>query len=84
MSRPQEVDFVYFIFLSYFYFSIFRTVGLGSEVIGHTVTSVTIWWCGHNIGHETWKNKVEGFRTNDIIQYGYHMLTSYSTHDHLG
>jgi len=26
MSRSQEVDFVYFIFLSHFYFSIFRTV----------------------------------------------------------
>jgi len=32
----------YFIFLSiYFHFSIFRTLGLGLEVIGHTVTSVT-------------------------------------------
>ena len=26
MSRSQEVDFVYFIFLSHFYFSIFGTV----------------------------------------------------------
>jgi len=26
----------------FFYFSIFRTLGLGLEVIGHTVTSVTI------------------------------------------
>jgi len=50
MSRSQEVDFVYFIFLSYFYFSFdllliflfLEQLGLGSEVICHTVTSVTI------------------------------------------
>jgi len=43
------VDLVSFYFLSYFYFifnlffivSIFRTLGLGLEVIGHAVTSVT-------------------------------------------
>ena len=28
------------------------------------------------------ENKVEGSRTNDIIQHGYHMLTSCSTHGH--
>jgi len=49
MSRSQKVDLVSFYFLSHFYFlfnlsfffSIFRTLGLGLEVIGHTVTSVT-------------------------------------------
>ena len=36
------IFFLYFIFLSiYFYFSIFRTLGLGLEVICHTVTPVT-------------------------------------------
>ena len=30
------------------------------------------------------ENKVEGSRTNDVIQHGYHMLTSCSTHGHLG
>ena len=30
------------------------------------------------------ENKVEELRTNDIIQYEYHMLTSYSIHSHLG
>ena len=48
MSRSQEVDFIYFIFLSYFYFSFdlffifpfLETLGLGLEVIGHTATSV--------------------------------------------
>ena len=29
------------------------------------------------------ENKVEGSRTNDIIQHGHHMLASYSTHGHL-
>ena len=49
ISRSQKVDLVSFYFLSYFYFifdlsfifSIFRTLGLGLEVISHTVTSVT-------------------------------------------
>jgi len=50
-----------------FIFLFLEQLGLGSEVISHTVTSVTIWWCGHNIGHETWENKVEGSRTNDVI-----------------
>jgi len=80
VSRLQEVVFIYFIFLSYFYFSFdllliflfLEQLGLGSEVIGH------------NIGYETWENEVEGSRTNDIIQHGYHMLTLCSTYGHLG
>jgi len=48
MSRLWKVDLVSFYFLSHFYFifnlffnfSIFRTLGLGIEVICHTVTSV--------------------------------------------
>ena len=47
VSRSQKVNFVSFYFISYFYFildlfftfSIFRTLGLGLEVISHTVTS---------------------------------------------
>ena len=92
VSSLQTVDLVPLYFIFHFHFILFsfliflflEKLGLGSEVIGHTVTSVTIWWCGHNIGHETWENKVEGFRINDIIQHGYHMLTSCSTHGHLG
>ena len=61
MSRLQEVDFIYFIFLSHFYFSFdllliflfLEQLGLELEVISHTVTSVTIRWYGHNIGHKT-------------------------------
>ena len=45
LLRLQKVDFVSFYFLSHFYFildfSIFRTLGLGLEVICHAVTSVT-------------------------------------------
>ena len=45
MLRLQKVDLVSFYFLSHFYFifdfSIFRTLGLGLKVVGHTVTSGT-------------------------------------------
>ena len=50
----QEVDFVFL------YFSIFRTLGLGLEVISHISH---IWWCGHNTDHGTKEKEVEGFRT---------------------
>ena len=30
------------------------------------------------------ENKVEGSRTDDLIQYGHHMLASWATHGHLG
>ena len=29
------------------------------------------------------KNKVEGSRTDNVIQHGHHILTSCSTHGHL-
>ena len=74
----------YFYFYILFYFIFLEQLGLGLEVIGHTVTSVTTWWYSHNIDHETWKNGVEVSRTNDVIQYESHMLTSCSTHGHLG
>jgi len=43
MSRSKNVDlvFLYFYFYFIFHFSIFRTLGLGLEVIDHTITSVT-------------------------------------------
>jgi len=47
LSRSKKVDLVFyyflllFLFLFIFIFSIFRTLGLGLEVICHTVTSVT-------------------------------------------
>ena len=84
-----DLVFLYFIFYFYFILILFliflflEQLGLGLEVICHIVTLVTIWWCGHNIGHKTWENEVEGFRTNDVIQHGYYMLISCSTHGHL-
>jgi len=85
MSKLQEGDFIYLFFFWFtFHFLFLEQLGLGSEVIGHTVTSVTIWWYGYNIGHETWENEVEGSRTNNIIQHGYYMLTSCSIYGYLG
>jgi len=75
--------FLFSIFL-FFYFLFLEQLRLGLEVIGHTVISVTIWWCDHNIDHKTWENRVEDSRTSDVIQYGYHMLTSCTTHGCLG
>ena len=43
-NRLQFISFYFFIFISFsiiLHFSIFRTLRLGVEVIGHTVTSVT-------------------------------------------
>jgi len=63
LSRLQKVDFFSFYFSShflfdlFFIFSIFRTLGLGLEVISH------IRWCGHNIDHRTWEKEVEGSGT---------------------
>jgi len=70
--------YFYFIFDLFFYFLFLEQLGLG--LIGHIVTSVTIWWRSH----ETRENLVEDSRTNDIIQYGYHMLASWTTHGCLG
>jgi len=41
VSRLKIVDLVFLYFLFSFFFSIFRTLWLGVEEIGHTVTSVT-------------------------------------------
>jgi len=37
VSRSQKVDFVFLIFFLIFIFSIFRTLGLGLEVIGYNI-----------------------------------------------
>ena len=80
LSRSLKVDFILwfeivffllFLFL-FFYFLFLEQLGLGLEVIGH------------NIDHKTWEKEVEDFRTNDIIQHGYYMLTSCTTHGCLG
>ena len=59
MLRSLKVDFIFwfnFSFSFYFYFYIFiflEQLGLGLEVISHTITSVTIWWYGHNFDYKT-------------------------------
>ena len=86
-TTESGLSFYYFLFYFYFSFdlcfsfSIFRTLELGLEVIDHISH---IWWYGHNINHGTWEKVVEGSRTSDIIQYGYYMLTSCTTHGCLG
>ena len=68
-----------------FYFSIFLFLEqLGLRLISHAVTSVPTRWCSHKTDHETWGNSVEDLRTDDVIQHGYHMLTSWTTHGCLG
>ena len=53
-DRKKWTLFILF-FLLIFIFPFLEQLELGLEVIGH------------NIGYETWENKVEGSRTNDII-----------------
>ena len=84
MSNCQDCwqwTLFYFSFLS-FLFLFLEQLGLG--LIGHAVTSVTSWWQSHKTNHKTWENLVEDSRTNDIIQHGHHMLTSWTTHGCLG
>ena len=71
-----------FLFFLSFLFLFLEQLRLG--LIGHTVTSVTSWWQSHKTNHETWENLVEDSRTNDVIQHGHHMLTSWATHGCLG
>jgi len=68
----------------WFYFSIFLFLEqLGLGLISHAITSVT-WWQSHKTDHETWENLVEDSRTNNVMQYEHHMLTSWTTHGCLG
>ena len=72
VSSSQMVDLVslYFIF-HFLFFSFYVLIFLFLE---HRI----------RIRSQDPKNKVEGSRTNDIISHRYHMLTSCSTHSHLG
>jgi len=76
-SRLKDLSILFYFIHFHFHFVLFsyflflEQLGSGLEVIGYNVTSVTIWWCGHNIGHKTWENEVEGSRTNDIIQHNH-------------
>jgi len=74
MSSSQMVNLVVLYFILIFIFILFYfLIFLFSE---HRVSD----------SHESQdaENEVEGSRTNDIIQHGYHILTSYSIYSHLG
>ena len=90
LSSSQTVDLVflyftshfYFYFILFFYFLFLEQLGLGW--IGHTVTSITIWWRSHKTDHKMWENLVEDLRIDDIIQHKHYMLASWTTHGRLG
>ena len=65
-----KLSFLIFIFISIYFLTFL--------FLEHRVRVID----GHK-SQDAW-NKIEGFRTNDVIQYEYHMLTSCSTHGHLG
>ena len=77
--RIIKVDLVSLYFLSHFYFlfdlffifSIFRTMGLGLEVICHTVTLVTSDSIVTTLIMKLKKRKQKVLEQNDIIQHGH-------------
>ena len=89
-SQMVDLDSLYFIFYFYFYFvlfsyfSIFRTarVRVRSDQLYCHISHNMIVWSQHWL--RDLENRVEDSRTNDVIQHEYHMLTSCSTHGHLG
>jgi len=92
MSSSQIVDLVFlylifhfhFIFVLFSYFSIFRTarVRVRSDWSYCHICHNLMVWSQH--WSQDLENKVEGSRTNDVIQHEYYMLTSCSTHGYLG
>ena len=72
LSSSQTIDLVslYFIF-HFLFFSFYVLIFLFLE---HRV----------RVRSQDTENKVEGSGTNNVIQHGYHMLTSCSTHGYLG
>ena len=76
MSSLQIVDLVFLYFILIFIFILFY--------------SLIFLFLEHRVrvsdSHESQdtENKVEGSRTNNIIQHGHHILALYSTHGYLG
>ena len=76
VSSSQTVDLVFLYFILIFiFFSIYFLTFL---FLKYRVRVID----GHE-SQDAW-NEVEGSRINDIIQHGYYILTSCSTHGHLG
>jgi len=68
LSSSQMVDLVSFYFILHFHFISFHF--LIFLFLEHRV----------RIRSQDIENEVKGSRTNDVIQHGYHMLTSCTTH----
>ena len=72
VSSSQMVDLVSLYFIFYFHlFSFYFYIFIFLE---HRI----------RVRSQDTENEVKGSRTNDVIQHRYHMLTSCSTHGHLG
>jgi len=90
VSGSQEVDLVFLIFFSHFYFLfnlfsfiLFLELELGLEWQDHAVTQqVTSRWHSHKL-HDTWKDIKHSGR-NNVIQYMICMLPLGNIHGHLG
>ena len=76
MSSSQTIDLVFLYFILIFIFFLFYF--LIFLFLEHRVR------VSDNHKSQDAENKVEGSRTNDIIQHGYHMLTLYFTYGCLG
>jgi len=76
MSSSQTVDLVFLYFILIFIF--FLIYFLNFLFLEHKVRI-----SDSHESQDVW-NEVEDSRTNNIIQHKYHMLTSCSTHGHLG
>ncbi len=74
MSSSQMVDLVSLYFIFYFLFAFYF-------IFLFFLFLVTI---KVRVRSPDAENKVEGTRTDNVIQHGHYMLTSYSTYSHLG
>jgi len=76
LSSSQTVDLVFLYFILFFFFFLFYSlIFLFLEHKARVSDS-------HK--SQDAENKVEGSRTNDVIQYEHHMLVLCSTHGYLG
>ena len=76
VSSSQTVDLVFLYFILIFFLFLFYS--LIFLFLEHRIR------VSNSYKSQDAENKVEDSRTNDIIQYGHHMLASCSTHGYLG
>jgi len=72
--------------IQHIYFVKFTNGGLSFSLFHFPFSFLIFLFLEHRVRvrSQDTENKVEGSRTNDVIQHGYHMLISYSIHSHLG